>query len=55
MEEIYKATLQSQMSYYNDYTFTTNQLQIAEKQAMPVVLPKNKSLTIAGKIYELKN
>ncbi len=53
-EEIYKATLQSQMSYYNDYTFTTNQLQIPEKQAMPVILPKNENLKITGKIYELK-
>lgn len=53
-EQRYLDTLQSEMTYYNDYTFTTNQLQIADKKTLPVILPKNKSLIITGKIYELK-
>lgn len=53
-EQRYLDTLQSKMTYYNNYTFTTNQLQIAEKQTIPVILPKDENVTITGKIYELE-
>ncbi|MCK4635836.1 MAG: hypothetical protein KAT32_03155 [Candidatus Moranbacteria bacterium] len=53
-EKRYRDVLQFQMLYYNDYTFTTNQLKIAERKIIPVILPENENLIITGKIYELK-